>query len=562
MNKILWLLLGLALCLGACREDQFTEEMTETDPPVVQETYVKTLYGRVVSTDGAALADVEVRVGNLSIYTDEYGTFILPEVAVPGRSGVYIRAQAYDYFAGGQRLRTSNTDNQYIELELIKKASPASLRSDQGGNVAINGGGSIDFPASSLMTIAGTPYEGLAEIATHYLDPSEADFLDRAPGDLTAINNDGNIAGLQSLGMIAVEMIAPDGTPLQVRDGSTVSITVPVPSALMGAAPATIPLWHFDESAGYWLQEGEATLSGESYVGEVSHFSWWNCDIEIEPINLCVDVNQPIRAASLSGVKIQLCDDILGSASGYTDQNGTLCGIVPRDRVITVKVLDGCDEVLFMQDVGPFSDDATISIEVFIPSDLEYRFTGTVTECSTTTGVADALVGISTEFDYQLLTTDADGNYDTYLILCSNTTDYSVSAISGNLGLAGYATGVAALNDNNVLDVELCNDQPFITIVDNNGTVVFTNTDVSVKARPNETIVIFDAGSYIAFAGNTTGTFPMNAAFQNTLATKAMSTVTITSFGAAGNSVSGNFQGINENNGEAFTGQFVGTRTE
>jgi hypothetical protein len=35
-------------------------------------------------------------------------------------------------------------------------------------------------------------------------------------------------------------------------------------------------LWSFDEAKGLWKEEGQAIKTGSNYVGDVSHFSFWN----------------------------------------------------------------------------------------------------------------------------------------------------------------------------------------------------------------------------------------------------------------------------------------------
>jgi ABC-type sulfate transport system permease subunit len=99
------------------------------------------------------------------------------------------------------------------------------------------------------------------------------------PGNLTGItiNNEQKI--LQTYGMIAVEMEGSSGEALNIAGSKQATISFPIPSAMLANAPATIPLWHFDETIGVWKEEGTATKQGNAYVGVVTHFSFWNCDV-------------------------------------------------------------------------------------------------------------------------------------------------------------------------------------------------------------------------------------------------------------------------------------------
>jgi hypothetical protein len=64
----------------------------------------------------------------------------------------------------------------------------------------------------------------------------------------------------------------------KLQPGKTAKLRFTIPSSLRSTAPATIPLWSVDETTGLWKQEGSATKGTDYYEGDVSHFSFWNCD--------------------------------------------------------------------------------------------------------------------------------------------------------------------------------------------------------------------------------------------------------------------------------------------
>lgn len=99
------------------------------------------------------------------------------------------------------------------------------------------------------------------------------------PGDLRGISTDGSLKTLTTYGMAAVELTGALGELLQIAPGQKASLTMPIPVAILSNAPATIPLWSFDEAKGLWKEEGQAIKTGSNYVGDVSHFSFWNCDV-------------------------------------------------------------------------------------------------------------------------------------------------------------------------------------------------------------------------------------------------------------------------------------------
>src|ERR1700742_2255235 len=110
------------------------------------------------------------------------------------------------------------------------------------------------------------------------------------PGDLRGIGSDGNETALQSFGMMDVEMVDDAGNKLQIASGQQASLTFSIPDTLLSLAPATIPLWYFNDSSGRWIQQGSAVKQGNTYVGQVGHFTYWNCDAPMGTVNFKVHV--------------------------------------------------------------------------------------------------------------------------------------------------------------------------------------------------------------------------------------------------------------------------------
>ena len=101
-----------------------------------------------------------------------------------------------------------------------------------------------------------------------------------------ANNKDGKRVLLSSYGMMAVELESSAGEKLQIKSGSTATLSLQFLLQLESSAPATIPLWYVDESTGLWKEEGTATKQGNNYIGTVKHFTYWNCDIQVQTVML------------------------------------------------------------------------------------------------------------------------------------------------------------------------------------------------------------------------------------------------------------------------------------
>jgi hypothetical protein len=191
---------------------------------------------------------------------------------------------------------------------------------------------------------------------------------------------------------------------------------------LLGSAPASIELWHFDEATARWKQEGTASKTGSDYVANVSHFSFWNCDAPFPLIDLCMSfVNS--NNVPLINVQVRI-KRLVNNTYGYgrTDSLGNLCGKVPKNEALLLEVLDLCNAVVYSQNIGPFSSNTTLPpITVNIPAVNNLVITGIITNCSNanvTNGAA--LVYVAGGNHYTVPVTN--GTFTLSLLRCSGGT--------------------------------------------------------------------------------------------------------------------------------------------
>ncbi|HML59186.1 MAG TPA: hypothetical protein PKA85_12505, partial [Ferruginibacter sp.] len=129
------------------------------------------------------------------------------------------------------------------------------------------------------------------------------------------------------------------GEKLQIANGKKSKLTFPLPATMSGSAPASIPLWYFDEDKGLWVEEGAATRVGNTYEGEVSHFSYWNCDIPANFVHFNVTVidanGNPVPMAH---VRIRSQSNPYNTRVGYTDSTGYTSGYIPANSDLVIEV--------------------------------------------------------------------------------------------------------------------------------------------------------------------------------------------------------------------------------
>ncbi|PKL78989.1 MAG: hypothetical protein CVV25_09410, partial [Ignavibacteriae bacterium HGW-Ignavibacteriae-4] len=103
---------------------------------------------------------------------------------------------------------------------------------------------------------------------------SEDEFLDAFPGEFRGTRENGTETAIESFGFIDVVLKVESGEPVQLADGVTAIIKIKAPQN----SPATIPMWHYEEDKGKWIEEGIGKLDNGLYTAEVSHFTKWNWD--------------------------------------------------------------------------------------------------------------------------------------------------------------------------------------------------------------------------------------------------------------------------------------------
>ncbi|MBT8450034.1 MAG: SprB repeat-containing protein, partial [Gammaproteobacteria bacterium] len=400
--------------------------------------------------------------------TNEYGLFIFKNQNLDP-NGTYVKIQKEGYILGSDRVYPVEGD-VYSYTRLLSIDNAASFEASQGGRVEVQGGGSIDFAPESIVDLDGNPYGGKVLVTAKRIAADDPNLEDIMPGGLYAQDNNGNNVVLGTLGMVAVELRDERGAELQLTENKTATVTFPIAAMNADAAPDEIQMWSFDETVGIWIEEGSAFREGDDYVGQVRHFSFWNCDAPFPLINLCGSVIYEDGTPFTSG-RIKIISDTYGVGYGYTDQNGRFCGKVPKGKVLTIAVsFWNCDQELIEVEVGPFNSDVTIDpivIEVVTP----VSFSGTVV-CDGQS-IEDAVVVINGVNSYvQFVDVESDGSFEVILstILCFDPLSFEVFA---------YHTVTGEASETQLLDADTYTDLVFDVCSSNcNFNVLITPTYV------------------------------------------------------------------------------------
>jgi hypothetical protein len=212
-----------------------------------------------------------------------------------------------------------------------------------------------------------------------------------------------------------VLLTTPSGDALQLN-GKKATISSPIASGQN--APATIPLWYLDETTGLWKEEGVGTKQGNTYIAEVAHFTWWNCDFQGERATIkgrAVDCNgNPVANLQVWGER----------GYGVTDGDGYFEGGVPSGQAMTVHFGDfyymsHCNTPIYShpENIPALTTGQVYqmgTINVGCPSTTSFKtITGHVAGCNGQ-AITSASIIVAGNFTY----IDANGNFS--ITLCSS----------------------------------------------------------------------------------------------------------------------------------------------
>lgn len=433
VSKFCLCLLFISLLITSCRDDQNVPvddpNVTNVIPPQIDVT--ASVYGIVKDQTGEPIASAKVTVHEQSIgETDENG-FFKSDLITLNQYGSNIRVEKSGYFLGSRFVQPTANKASYMELVLVEKSLSGTFDASTGGTITSNGSAQIDFPSNAIVDENGNAHTGTVSVFSYWYDPSSYSTLTEMPGDLRAVNSNDEFQQLGTYGMIAVELEDGSGNTLQIADGSSATLTMPVPSSLLSSAPSSIPMWHFDEPSGYWVEEGSATLVSDAYIAEVSHFSFWNCDVPQNFIELSgtitFDNGEPAASSLLK------LTDISSATYGYayTDSSGYYSLKVPKDVNLTMEIADYCGDVFFTDNLGPYSMNSTYDAVVPFNSSPWVQLTGTITDCADM-GITNGYLKVrsATGSYYNIHLPDTNGNIDVAMWDCGNWTDLELQAFN------------------------------------------------------------------------------------------------------------------------------------
>jgi hypothetical protein len=302
-----------------------------------------------------------------------------------------------------------------------------------------------------------------------------------------------------------------------------------------------------------------ATKSGNTYLADVSHFSYWNCD---HPFNdaanfsaTFVDQNgQPLRNIH---VTINFASGGYTGAHGMPDSSGYLNARVPAGQALVLAIHGNfqCQGPIFSQNIGPFavnSNNNLGNITVNLSGPLLTTITGTAVNCSSTpvtNGYAEIHVGyhiyranvINGAFSVSFLNCGSTQAI-TYFVV-DNATNQQSSPVTATVTTGSNSVGsVSACGTSTLRFINFSADGTNYSLTSPpDSTTGFSFTQGTATTAISGNNLGNTASIYFNFSGQALGTFPMGYFHIKTpTLTDSMyvvnnaASVTVTEFGGPG----------------------------
>ncbi|MCA6423135.1 MAG: Ig-like domain-containing protein [Flavobacterium sp.] len=476
-------LLLLAVSFSSCNpNDDSNNNAGPNDDAFAQNfgsAVARDFIGQIVDMDNNPIQNVEIKIGTSTTQTDVNGVFIINNANVYQKFA-YITAKKTGFIDGSRAMVPTSGKNN-VKIMLLPNAPLETIQSGVVSEVSIYSGTKVKFQGG-FQDENGTDYSGPVQVSMFHLTPSDENIDKLMPGMLYAQTATNQEAILETFGMLNVELRGSAGQKLNIKEGQTAEITIRIDDSQIATAPSSIPLWHFDEAKGYWKEDGVATKVGNKYVGEVSHFSWWNCDAPFPLVTLTVTIVDA-NGNGISNVGVGLiANGNSWPVIGYTNTNGQISGLVPSNQTLVLNVYPdfySCNSsnIIYTTSIGPLSANTTLSNIVINNSQtiISSTVVGNLVKCNNT-NVTNGYVILNRAGSYSVSPV-TNGSFSFNEIYCPSNTQFTLKGFdienlqqtdSINYNFTAPITTIGNLQACTAVD-------EFISYqIDNNPTVFFT----------------------------------------------------------------------------------------
>lgn len=349
------------------------------------------LVGWVTDATETPLPFVTVSALGEKVNTDGSGLFVFDAVRADKNIPVAFALEGYADTTRVIRLEAGATNTLNVAMKRLNAeqalANPGAggTFSDKGGALSLPGG-AVDAKAANGAKAASATVRVTSVDLTRQVEASSL------PGDLRVALSGGRTGLLDACALVNF-LVTVDGAPADFQAGASATAHFNLAAGSGFTAGDTVPLWHFDASAGAWMRHGTGTVTagaGSSlYVeGTISDFGWWCCaPVETNPFTITGHVYDAAGQPVARALVIAHGANYHGATWAASDEDGAYAlKVLPNANAHLELVLPGAYYVADTLDVATGEPGGVMENQDLAP-DFRSAITGHVTEEDGTTPV-------------------------------------------------------------------------------------------------------------------------------------------------------------------------------
>lgn len=399
MNKIFLpkFLVLILLCAVFISCTKSTKEINERPNIPVDPTKVAAglISGFVMDKSFSVIESAIVKIGTASVTTDKYGYFEIKDAQVSNSSGT-ITFIKIGYFSITKTFSPSKDKGAFFRVMMLPENNIGTIEAVTGGSLTYEPGIAsttylgisikISLPTNAMeVASSGLLYKGKVFFKAAMSSTYEGElFYRKMPGDLRCTDSTGKEKLINSTNLIFAQVTGSGGEVLQIAKNKKITLTLTTP--ITEYKPPIVPIWYFDDTTGFWKQDGEAIKNGNKYEGEISHLGCLNYNtIAFDNVLKfdCTIVDK--EGYPMPNVFIGIEPIPFQSNFLLTDASGYVSGIMPANSQVKLKVYRGSNleyiGVIYEKPVTTGNSDISLGT-IIVAADNSTILEGSVRDCN------------------------------------------------------------------------------------------------------------------------------------------------------------------------------------
>jgi hypothetical protein len=380
MRHLIFLVLFLLVFAGCRREEGPTITTTQTGTTPPPEIINATITTVVIGQDGTPIDDATITGLSSTGQPNPDGSLTISASSL-STDGTLVTVSSPGHWPE-RRLLMPAGNGQLLETFVLEpKVKAGEINSITGGAVVIAENFSVTLPASTIVTKEdGSAYTGPVDIYINHDAPEDRAEMRNSPGNALAQLENGDLASMESYGMMDIALETPAGEPLELDPSTPAEVRMPLLPTTTPDAPNEVGFW-FLNAEGYWQDAGTATLGPNCYIVFINVSGGYNCDVPHPLARLCARL---VDEAGFPLTHSPFSIDILSGLSCWNatiDCNGEFCAWVAADTDLQLVVTDECSGNNTILPVAPIATGMTFAAGDLLLGFNLAAFTAEVTSC-------------------------------------------------------------------------------------------------------------------------------------------------------------------------------------